>query len=83
MIVPWKYGEYFNMDLNAQEFTQRMLFMEYMEECEQLAYHKKYVSLTEMFIRDQMELERREEYETCQLYMDTFIRFKSEFKDFG
>lgn len=84
MIVPWKYNEYFNMDRESQEFTQRMLFLEYLEEAEQISFHsKEIVSLVEMFLRDQYMHELNEEYETCQLYKDTFLRFKSEFKDFG
>ena len=84
MIVPWKYNEYFNMDRESKEFTQRMLFLEYLEEAEQEAFHLgEVVSLIEMFLRDQYMHELNEEYETCQLYKDTFLRFKSEFKDFG
>jgi hypothetical protein len=84
MIVPWKYNEYFNMDRESQEFTQRMLFLEYLEEAEQISFHsKEIVSLVEMFLRDQYMHELNEEYETCQLYKDTFLRFKSEFTDFG
>ena len=84
MIVPWKYNEYFNMDQESKEFTQRMLFLEYLEEAEQEAFHRgEVVSLVEMFLRDQYMHELDEEYETCQLYKDTFLRFKSEFKDFG
>ena len=83
-MIPWKYNEYFSMDLQSKEFTQRMLFLEYMEEAEQLSFKsKEYVSLTRLFLEDQYMHELNEEYETCQLFKDTFTRFKSEFKDFG
>jgi len=83
MIPHWKYNEYFNMSEDSKEFTQRMLFMEYVEEWERSEFHGDPYSLTVEFVKDQVELEQNEEYETCQLYMDTFVRFQKQFKEFG
>ncbi len=84
MMIPWKYNEYFNMDQESKQFTQRMLFLEYVEEVEQLSFKSgEYHSLTRLFLEDQYMHELNEEYETCQLFKDTFVRFKSEFVDFG
>jgi len=72
------------MDPDTREFTQRMLFMEYVEEWEQLSFkNREYLSLTTMFLAAQNGYEEDEEYETCQLFKDTYQRFKSEFKDLG
>ena len=84
MHIPWMYEEYFDMLPAEQEFAQKMLFYEYMEECVQLAHAAgEYVSLTRIFLEDLQDHEDREHYETCKLYQDTFIRFKSEFIDHG
>jgi hypothetical protein len=84
MMIPWKYNEYFDMDGDTKEFTQRMLFLEYVEEWEQLSFkNREYLSLTAMFLDAQDGYEEDEEYETCQLFKDTYQRFKSEFKDLG
>lgn len=78
MIIPWKYNDYLSMDPDTQKFTQRMLLHEYMEASE--LFDER--SLLEIFMEDMYFHEEEEQYETCQLYKDTFIRFKTQITEY-
>ena len=70
----WIYSGYLDMDKHTKEFHQKMLYLEYLEISE-LHLEK---NLTVLFLEDLYFHEDREQYETCQLYKDTFVRFKKE-----
>ena len=75
---------YFKMSKEDQALAQSALFWEYVDSVEEEARDtRQFVSLTEVFCTDLYHHEKNENYETCQLYKDTFIRYKSQFIDFG
>ena len=79
-IVP----EYFELNEEQQDFTQRFLFLDYLEEWEVARFRKlnKGITLYRQMEADMWMHKADEEYETVQLYMDVLNRFKKDMIDF-
>ena len=79
-IVP----EYFELNEEQQDFTQRFLFLDYLEEWEVARFRKlnKGITLYRQMEADMWMHKADEEYETVQLYMDVLDRFKKDMIDF-
>lgn len=82
MKFKWEYSTYLTMSLGEQEFQQKLLFFEYVEDAaEQSTRDERYRTLNEAFTTDWKYYEDREKYETCALYKATHDRFKKQFLD--
>ena len=73
----FKTDEYFDMDGDTKEFTQRMLFLEYLEEWDRLRFLDETTHSLQTTIMSDMYIHLYyEHYETVQLYKDTLERYQ-------
>lgn len=69
--------DYFGLRDDVKEFSQRILFLEYLDEWDHLIYTGQTEhSLYTIILADMYILLHREEYETVQLYKDTLERYR-------
>ncbi len=82
MKLKWQYDTYLDQTPEEQEFQQKLLFFEYVEQVAEYSERdRRYQTLNAMFTSDWEYHEAKENYETCQLFKDTHDRFKKEFLD--
>lgn len=75
--------DYPNYSKSQQEFMQRMLFLDYVDEWEVEHFHgRPYPGLLNAITEDMLEYEMAEQYETCQLYRDILERYKKDIEEF-
>jgi len=75
--------EYLRLDNDLKEFTQRFLFLEYLEEWEQTRFKTKIkITLHQMLFVDLQLHIQDENYETAQLYKDVMERYKKDLPEF-
>ncbi len=75
---------YLDLDPEVQEFCQRFLFLEYLDDWEQNRLRGEGIPLgLEHWIYSDMYLHvHHENYETAQLYKDTIDRYKIDLPEF-
>lgn len=75
---------YFEYKEDAKEFSQRFLFIEYLEEWEQIKFKEKYSGTLRDFILADLYLHIHDEnYATVQLYTDMIKRHEEVIEEFG
>ena len=75
--------EYLRLDNDLKEFTQRFLFLEYLEEWEQTNFKTNIkITLEQMLFVDLQLHIQDENYETAQLYKDVMERYKIDLPEF-
>tara|TARA_R110001632_G_scaffold191972_1_gene312779 strand:+ start:193 stop:447 length:255 start_codon:yes stop_codon:yes gene_type:complete len=75
--------EYLRLDIDLKEFTQRFLFLEYLEEWEQTRFKTNIkITLEQMLFVDLQLHIQDENYETAQLYKDVMERYKIDLPEF-
>ena len=79
-----QHEDYFQLDDEQRDFLQRLLFFEYIEELEVIAFKlgRKRPHLAYAIHADMEHHIKNESYETAQLYKDMAKRFKKEIIDF-
>lgn len=74
-------SEYFELDASTQEYCQRVLFLEYLEEWDRLRFLDETThTLYTIIVADMYIHQHYERYETVQLYKDTLNRYQKDFE---
>ncbi len=73
----WRESDYLTYTKDQKAFTQQVLFIDYMEEWEDIHFSKGSGPLLyNMLLTGLIKHEETEDYETCQLYTDVLDRYE-------